>query len=155
MKIDSFLTKVKPGTLAIIVIVLGVGLYLLFKSSTASANQSAVDNITVDATKLTLSTENLDLLLSQIFTAMDVPYPTCDNDTILGCFNQLGSQADINYLIKNFGVKAHFLNGEATSFFTKLISTDLNLVGWISACCNSDTTLAIGAIFSKYGLQMS
>jgi hypothetical protein len=154
MKVENFLTKVRPGTLAIIVIVIAIAVYYLFKKTTADANTNAVNNISVDPAKLTVNTESLDMKVSLLYNAMNVAWPNCDNSTVLLVFQSFGSLDDINYVIKAFGIKPHFLNGEGTNFLTKLWSTDLNLLGWISAACNTDTASSVNAILKQYGLSL-
>jgi hypothetical protein len=154
---QQFLQKTNPWVLLIVIIIIGLAVYLLYEklkpASNTNANSDLVAQTVVDNSNLTYSTDALNAYVTKLFNALnDAALIGCDNATVLSVFQDMGSADDIKYLIVQFGTKDLFLNGQATNFFTKLLSPSLNLYGWLSSECNSSTITAINEILSGFNL---
>lgn len=152
MKTAQFLTKVKPGVLAIIIIVIALILYFLFKKKNNTTTQTAVDSITINPNKLQFTTAELEFKTSQILDAMD--RLGTDTDTIMSVLNSLHNGDELLYIIKSFGVKPYYIAGLADTWDMKMFASDENLIGWFHEEL-SDTELAeVKAVFDKLGVNM-
>jgi hypothetical protein len=152
MKIENFLTKVKPGTLAIVVIVLALIIYLIFNKVKSGTAKTAVDSIAVNPGKLTFSSSELEFKTSQLFDAMN-QYGT-DFDTIIFVLRSLNDGNDLLYIIKSFGTKPYFLTGLADGLVTRFMGTDENLIGWFHEELTTNQLNDVTTEFNRLGVKM-
>jgi hypothetical protein len=152
MKIDKFLTTVKPGTLAIIIVVIAAGLYFLFKKKKTDASQAAVDSVNVNSNKLSFTTAELQFKTSELLDAMN-QYGT-DFDTIISVLKSLRTSDDLLYIVKAFGTKPYYLTGLGDGILSRYMSTDENLIGWFHEELGIGELAQVQAQFDRLGVSM-
>jgi hypothetical protein len=152
MKVEQFLTKVKPGTLAIIIIVIAVALYFLLKKSNTDQSQKAVDDLKVDESKISFSSDELNFKTSQLLDAMN--QIGTDTTTIMNVLKSLNSGDDLLYIIKAFGVKPYYLTGLGDGLISRFMATDENLVGWFHSELSDSELADVKAEFDRLGVSM-
>lgn len=152
MKIEQFLTKVKPGTLAIIIVVIAVALYFLLKKNKPDPTTSPTDNINVDSNNLTYSTTELDFKTSQLYDAM--ARIGTDFSTILDVFQSLMTSDELLYIIKTFGVRRYALGGSGGSLLKAIYGNDENLIGWLHEELSSNELAQVKFEFDRLGVSM-
>jgi hypothetical protein len=152
MKIENFLTKVKPGTLAIVVIVIAIGVYLIFKSSKKTDAQSIIDGLNPNLSKLSKDTAALDLDTSQIFDALNAAFP--DGSTVVTIMQSLGTKDDFNYIVTKFGVK-NFLWTGTGDFLAEWFGTPENLIGWFHEQLSSSELSDIQTELNRLGIAVT
>jgi hypothetical protein len=138
----------------IIVVVIGLGftVYKILKffglvGQKPEPQVTAVDNIKVDPSKLTISTTDLLFKTDELYQAMD-QFGT-DEDTIMDVFKSLKSGDELLYIIKSFGVKKYFMGTHSG-----ILGSDLNLVGWLKNELSDSYISQISTIWKKLGVNM-
>jgi hypothetical protein len=147
MKVEQFLTKVKPGTLAVIIIAIAAILYFLLRKKNVDQSQEAVDAIVIDNSKLEFTDAELNFKTSQLYDAMD-SFGT-DTDTIMSVLRSLHNSDELLYIIKKFGLVKYFGTGHGL-----LLGDDENLIGWFHSELSDSELSDVKTEFDRVGVSM-